>query len=160
MSNNRLISSIDSVRPKLYDYLSEYSHDTGFTLPEWLNAYLVNLLAAKIRDTDIQPEPSWGEKYLILSTQARYNPRIANELRQYADQCLWASSTIYHHNHIKLSYIMDLGSTSYIQAAELLEEPNYDNLGKWFNPLHEFLYGVLYSNSGQYKLELVKFLQT
>jgi len=152
------ISSIDSVRPKLYDYLNEYSQHTGFPMPDWLNAYLVNMLASKIRDTEIQPEPSWGEKYLILSSQAKVNPRAAQELRQYADQCLWASSTIYHNNHIKLNYIMDLGSTSYIQAAELLEEPNYDNLGKWFNPLHEFLYGALYSNSDQYRLELVKFL--
>jgi hypothetical protein len=151
------ISSIDSVRPKLYDYINEYSQNTGFPMSDWLNAYLVNLLASKIRETGIQPEPSWGEKYLILSSQARFNPRIAQELRQYADQCLWASATVYHHNLIKLNYIMDLGSTSYIQAAELLEEPNYDNLGKWFNPLHEFLYGALYSNGNQYRLELVKF---
>lgn len=135
------------------EHVHEHAERVGFSAPEALEYYLVDLLTARIRQTTIIPEPSFGERYLQL-----YDAKTtAREIREYADQCLFFTGLLPKYGHrrgLDLDYYASLGISSYYTVGDLTEDDRMIQLGNWFYHLQKFLNSALHPET---RLELFKF---
>ena len=69
--------------------LRERESATGFIVPELLHEYLVELLDSRLTRVDIIPDPSFGERYLLL----QQTPSVS-AFKDYADTCLFFTSLL------------------------------------------------------------------
>jgi hypothetical protein len=123
-------------------HLHRHSQQTGFELPLLLREYLVAMLAARIRCTEVIPEPSFAERYLQLYR----NPRF-EEIRYFADQCLFFVSLMPDYGYrrgVDMDYYAALGKSAYLTLGDLAHDDRYTQLAHWFHPLQRFLDSALH----------------
>lgn len=123
-------------------HLDRHSQQTGFELPLLLREYLVALLAARLKRTEVIPEPSFAERYLQLYR----NPRFG-EIRDFADQCLFFVSLMPDYGYrrgLDMEYYAALGISAYYTLGDLAHDDRYTQLGHWFYPLQRFLDSALH----------------
>jgi len=134
-----------------YDLLAEHSNRTGFQMPDSLASYLVELLAQRIDNVDIIPDPSFAECYLKLQ-----QTKNVTYIREYADTCLFFTSLLPEYGHrrgLSMDYYATLGISSYYTAADLSMDDRYTQLGNWFYYLQKFLNTAIHPDK---RLELFK----
>lgn len=110
---------------------------TGFSPPELLHQYLVELLHSRLQSVDLIPDPSFAECYLRL-----WQRPSAQAFKHYADQCLFFTSLMPEYGHrrgLSVDYYAQLGQSSYTAASDLAQELCYKQLAEWFYPLQRFL---------------------
>ena len=134
------------------DLIREHRARTGFEMPLLLEQYLVQMLAARVEQTDIIPEPSFAECYLRLAQR----PSVAS-LQLFADQCLFFTALMPDYGQrrgLSLDYYATLGISAYYTAGDLAPDPRFTQLGNWFYHLQRFLTTALHPEQ---RLELFKF---
>jgi len=117
--------------------IREREKETGFELPKAIEEYCIYLLAERVERTDLIPDPSFGEKYLLMYQ----NPR-ADDFRQFGDDCLFFTSILPEFGHkrgLNKRYYCDLGVSSYHTCGELIGDQLYKELGNYFYELQRFL---------------------
>lgn len=120
-----------------YDLIKDRERETGFEMPESVEHYCVFLLADRVEKTDLIPDPSFGEKYLLL-----YNTKDHSEIRHFADDCLFFTSILPEYGRrrgLNMDYYATLGISSYYAYGDLTNESLYTQLGNWFYELQKFL---------------------
>ncbi len=120
-------------------------------MPELLENYIVDLLTERLHRVDIIPEPSFAERYLILSQK----PRLS-ELKDYADSALFFCSLMPEYGRrrgLSMDYYATLGISTYYTAGDLAPDPRYTQLGNWFYHLQKFLNSAIHP---EVRLELYK----
>jgi hypothetical protein len=133
-------------------HLVDHSRNTGFTAPELLLHYLAELLDDRLTRVDLVPDPSFGERYLML-----YASTSAAEFKDYADSCLFFTSLLPEYGHrrgLSMDYYATLGISTYYSLGDLVEDPKYTQLGNWFYHLQKFLNSAI---RPEQRLELFKF---
>lgn len=131
--------------------LVEHSERTGFTAPELLLHYLVNLLDSRLQRLDIIPDPSFAERYLML-----YNSNDPAEYVDYADSALFFCALMPDYGSrrgLSMDYYATLGISSYYAAGDLVGDSRYTQLGNWFYHLQKFLNSAIHP---EVRLELFR----
>ena len=138
-------------RQQFDQLLRERESATGFAVPELLHQYLVELLDSRLTRVDIIPDPSFGERYLLLQQTPS-----AGAFKDYADTCLFFTSLLPEYGlrrGLSMDYYCTLGISSYYLAGDLAREACYTQLGNWFYHLQKFLNSAVKPNVN---LELFK----
>ena len=133
-------------------HLDFHCTKTGFSAPEILLDYLAGMLSDRLERTDIIPDPSFAERYLMLLQAPRAEP-----LQDYADSCLFFTSLMPEYGNrrgLNLDYYCTLGIASYYSLADIVEDDRYVQLGNWFYHLQKFLNTAIHP---EIRLELFKF---
>lgn len=141
-----------TVESQFRSHLQRHCEVTGFTPPDLLLDYLVLLLSSRIQRTDIIPDPSFAERWLLLQS----NPTTA-ALADYGDTCLFFTSLLPEYGRrrgLPMDYYCTLGISAYYSAADLASQDCYVQLGNWFYTLQKFLHSAI---TPQQRLELFKF---
>lgn len=141
-----------AARDIIYQHLHDHSSRTGFSMPEPLEWYLVDLLADRLDRVDIIPEPSFAERYLRLYTETRLA-----QFKDYADSALFFVSLMPEYGRrrgLDMTYYATLGISAYYTLADLSADDRYTQLGNWFYHLQRFLHSSLRSGS---RLEFTEF---
>lgn len=120
-------------------------------MPESLESYLVELLAQRVDNTELIPEPSFAERYLML-----YQTRNVAVIREFADTCLFFTSLLPEYGRrrgLSMDYYATLGISSYYTAGDISDDVRFTQLGNWFYHLQKFLNSAIHP---AVKLELFK----
>ena len=126
----------DAYRVAFYDVVKDTQINTGYNLPEELEAYVVMLLAHFIDRPDYLPEQSFAESYLKLR---RSSGLSAKEL---GDTCLFVTGVFptYGSKHgLNRRYYQDIGIGSYEMVAEVMHPTLFTQLATHFHFLSDFI---------------------
>ena len=126
----------DAYTEVFYDIVRETQVDTGYELPEYIEAYVVMLLAYHIDRPNFLPEKSFAEAYMKLRKPADYS---AKEL---GDTCLFVTGVFptYGKKHgLNRRYYQDIGSTSYEMVAEVMNGELFNSLATNFVFVSDFI---------------------
>ena len=140
-----------TARQILASHLQTHRDQTGFDMPWLLEDYLVDLLTVRLTRTDVIPEPSFAERYLLLFQH--YN---AAAYKDYADSALFFCSLLPDYGRrrgLGMDYYASLGISTYYALGDLAADSRYTQLGNWFYHLQKFLYSLLHAQS---RLDLVR----
>jgi hypothetical protein len=132
--------------------LYEHSRASGFTAPELLLDYLVNLLDSRLTRVDLIPDPSFAERYLLLYQSSRPADYV-----DYADSALFFCSLMPDYGSrrgLSMDYYATLGISTYYAVGDMVEDDRYIQLGNWFYHLQRFLNSAIHP---EVRLELFKF---
>ena len=138
----------DAYRIAFYDVVKETQAETGYELPEHLEAYVVMLLAHHIDRPDFLPENSFAEAYLKLT---RPSSMTAKEL---GDTCLFITGVFptYGRKHgLNRRYYQNIGIGSYEMVAEILHPKLFSELASHFHFLSDFIEITTRSKSSYYR---------
>jgi hypothetical protein len=125
----------------------ETQAETGFELPEPVQAYVVMLLAHNMDRPDFLPEHSFAEAYLKLRRPSGYS---AKEL---GDACLFVSGVFpsYGKKHgLNRAYYQDIGISSYDMVAETLNGELFRTLSVRFVFVSDFIGIVTRSSTNEH----------
>jgi len=125
------------IHEQFRSHIQSHCERTGFYMPELLEDYIVGLLASRLRETELIPHPSFGERYMILQQVNR-----AHLFQEYADQCLFFVSLLPEYGRrrgLDINYWANLGISSYYAVADRIEDDRFIQLGNWFYTLQKFL---------------------
>lgn len=114
----------------------ETQHQTGYELPEDLQAYLAMLLGSYIDRPHFLPEESFAEAYLTLK-----NPRHVSA-KELADACLFVVGVFPNMGHSKgldSDYYKGIGVSSYDIAAQGLNSAMFKMLRDRFDLASEII---------------------
>jgi len=117
--------------------LREHCALTGFTAPELLLQYLATLLDSRLTRTDLIPDPSFAERYLML-----YSSKNPADYVDYADSALFFCALMPDYGQrrgLSMDYYATLGISTYYAAGDLVSDDRYIQLGNWFYSLQRFL---------------------
>ena len=134
------------------DYLDQHCASTGFAAPLLLVDYLAALLASRLDRVDIIPDPSFGERWLVLQQSGH-----AGDFKDYADTCLFFTSLMPEYGvrrGLSLEYYAALGISSYYTVGDRVADDRYIQLGNWFYHLQKFLNSAIRPDR---RLELYSF---
>jgi hypothetical protein len=140
-----------NVEQQFRSHLEQHCELTGFSPPDLLLDYLVLLLTSRLHRTDLIPEPSFAERWLLLQ-QRPTTPALVD----YADTCLFFTSLLPEYGRrrgLSIDYYSTLGISAYYSAADLARETCYTQLASWFYPLQKFLNSAITPDQ---RLELFK----
>ena len=141
------------IQEQFRSHIRTHCDKTGFNVPELLEDYLVGLLSSRLRETEIIPEPSFGERYLQLQQLNR-----AHLFQEYADQCLFFVSLLPEYGKkrgLDIDYYATLGIASYYAVGDRIRDDRFIQMGNWFNHLQKFLNSAIHPRT---RLELFDFL--
>ena len=141
------------IQQQFRSHIQRHCYETGFSIPELFEDYLVGLLSSRLRETEIIPEPSFGERYLQLQQLNR-----AHLFQEYADQCLFFVSLLPEYGKkrgLDIDYYATLGIASYYTVADTIRDDRFIQLGNWFHHLQKFLNSAIHPKS---RLELFDFI--
>jgi len=130
-------------------HIRNHAERVGFEMPGLLEAYLVELLASRLSRVDLIPDPSFGERYMILLNEGKLSA-----LKDYADTCLFFTSLLPEYGRrrgLSLDYYCTLGISSYYTVGEGLPDDRYIQMGNWFYHLQKFLNSAIHPET---RLEL------
>jgi hypothetical protein len=116
--------------------VKETQSETGYELPEALEAYVVMLLASKVDAVELLPKQGFGKTYLTLTQSSKQN---AKEL---GDTCLFVTGVFPKYGskyNINQSYYVNIGISSYELAARTLNYNTFYLLAKHFEFLRLFI---------------------
>ena len=140
-------------RDVIAEHVHTHAERVGFSAPEALEYYLVDLLASRIRQTSVIPEPSFAERYLQL-----YDPKTRpSEIKDFADQCLFFTGLLPAYGRrrgLNMDYYASLGISSYYTVGDITEDDRMIQLGNWFYHLQQFINSAIHP---QTRLELFRF---
>jgi len=139
-------------RSQFQRLLREHCDSTGFSAPDLLLHYLVDLLDSRLTRVDLIPDPSFAERYLML-----YSSNRASEYIDYADSALFFCALMPDYGHrrgLSMDYYATLGISTYYAAGDLARDHRYTQLGNWFYSLQKFLNSAI---RPEVRLELYKF---
>jgi hypothetical protein len=142
---------VNITRGQFERLLVEHSENTGFVVPELLLHYLVNLLDSRLTRTELIPDPSFAERYLML-----YHSSDVSQYIDYADSALFFCSLMPEYGvrrGLSMEYYATLGISTYYAAGDLIEDDRYIQLGNWFYHLQKFLCTAI---KPEIRLELLK----
>ena len=109
------------IQQQFRSHIQRHCAETGFSIPELLEDYLVGLLSSRLRETEIIPEPSFGERYLQLQQLNR-----AYLFQEYADQCLFFVSLLPEYGKrrgLDINYYSKLGIASCAPSFVVVKAP-------------------------------------
>jgi len=141
------------IQEQFRSHIRTHCDKTGFNVPELLEDYLVGLLSTRLRETEIIPEPSFGERYLQLQQLNR-----AYLFQEYADQCLFFVSLLPEYGKrrgLDINYYASLGIASYYTVADRINDDRFIQMGNWFYHLQKFLNSAIHPDT---RLEIVDLL--
>ena len=142
------------IQQQFRSHIQRHCDETGFTIPDLLEDYLVGLLSSRLRETELIPEPSFGERYLQLQQLNR-----AYLFQEYADQCLFFVSLLPEYGKkrgLDIDYYATLGIASYYAVGDTIRDDRFIQLGNWFHHLQKFLYTAIHPHT---HLELFEFVK-
>jgi len=142
------------IQEQFRSHIHRHCAETGFSMPELLEDYLVGLLSSRLRETEIIPEPSFGERYLQLQQLNR-----AHLFQEYADQCLFFVSLLPEYGKrrgLDINYYASLGIASYYSVGDAISDERFIQLGNWFYHLQKFLNSAIHPRA---RLDLFDFLK-
>ena len=125
------------IQQQFRSHIERHSKETGFRLPERLEDYIVGLLSSRLRETELIPEPSFGERYLNLQELNR-----AYLFQEYADQCLFFVSLCPEYGEkrgLDIEYYATLGISSYYSVGDKMQDDRFIQMGNWFYYLQKYL---------------------
>lgn len=126
-----------AARDIIYQHISEHQRQSGFSMPQLLAEYVVDLVTDRMTRVDIIPDPSFAERYLALYTETRLG-----QFKDYADSALFFCSLMPEYGQrrgLSMDYYAALGISAYYTLADLSEDDRYTQLGNWFYHLQRFL---------------------
>ena len=141
------------IQEQFRSHIRTHCDKTGFNVPELLEDYLVGLLSSRLRETEIIPEPSFGERYLQLQQLNR-----AHLFQEYADQCLFFVSLLPDYGKkrgLDINYYASLGIASYYNVGDAVRDDRFIQMGNWFYHLQKFLNSAIHPRA---RLELFDFI--
>ena len=141
------------IQEQFRSHIRTHCDKTGFNVPELLEDYLVGLLSSRLRETEIIPEPSFGERYLQLQQLNR-----AYLFQEYADQCLFFVSLLPEYGKrrgLDINYYASLGIASYYTVGDTIRDDRFIQMGNWFHHLQKFLNSAIHPRT---RLELFDFM--
>lgn len=118
--------------------------ETGYELPEAVEAYVVMLLAHNMERPNFLPEKSFAQAYMKLRRPADYS---AKEL---GDTCLFVSGVFpqYGRKHgLNRRYYQDIGISSYDMVSEVFNRSLFSTLSTHFVFVSDFITVVTNSNT-------------
>lgn len=136
----------DAYTNVFYDVVKESQGRHGYELPEYIEAYVVMLLASHIDRPDFLPEKSFAQAYLKLRRPADYS---AKEL---GDTCLFVTGvfpTFGKKHGLNRRYYQDIGSTSYGMVAEVMNGELFNSLATHFVFVSEFIELTVHSSKDE-----------
>ena len=116
--------------------VKETQAETGYELPETIEAYVVMLLAHNMDRPHFLPEHSFAQAYLKLRRPADYT---AKEL---GDACLLVTGAFpsYGSKHgLDRRYFQDIGISSYDMVAEIMNSDLFGTLSNHFIFVSDFI---------------------
>ena len=141
------------IQEQFRSHIRTHCDKTGFNVPELLEDYLVGLLSSRLRETEIIPEPSFGERSLQLQQLNR-----AHLFQEYADQCLFFVSLLPEYGKrrgLDINYYASLGIASYYSVGDSVQDDRFIQLGNCFYHLQKFLNSAIHPKT---RLELFDFI--
>lgn len=125
--------------------LQECYDRQGWTIPVDVIAYQTRLLAERIDRTAWQPEPSYAERYMTITT--------LNEALELAETC-WFTRAVFPElgskRGINSSYYVQIGQGCYEQVLRYNETVTVKTMHKHFEFLAEAAYTAI-RHSGQFR---------
>jgi hypothetical protein len=141
-----------AARDIIYAHLHTHSVHTGFSMPELLEWYLVDLLVERLDRVDIIPEPTFAQRYLALYEETRLS-----EFKDFADSALFFVSLMPDYGRrrgLNMDYYATLGISTYYTLSDLSDDARYTQLANWFYALRQFLESALHPGTD---LRLLRF---
>jgi hypothetical protein len=141
------------IQQQFRSHIRSHCYQTGFNMPDLLEDYIVGLLSSRLRETELIPEPSFGERYLQLQHLNR-----AALFQEYADQCLFFVSLLPEYGKrrgLDIGYYATLGIASYYTVGDRIRDDRFIQMGNWFYHLQKFLNSAIHP---EVRLELFDFL--
>ena len=140
------------IQQQFRSHIQRHCKETGFTIPDLLEDYLVGLLSTRLRQTELIPEPSFGERYLNLQELNR-----AHLFQEYADQCLFFVSLLPEYGKrrgLDINYYASLGIASYYSVGDRIQDDRFIQMGNWFYHLQKFLNSAIHPKTRLEMLDL------
>jgi len=119
-----------------YNVVKDTCDTEGYEIPVDVESYIVYLLADKVSQPNLLPEPNFAIAFLSLSIN---NP---NEAKNLGDTCLFVSGVFPDYGSKKglsARYYADIGKTSYTIAQHKLNENLFRNLSENFDFFRNFI---------------------
>lgn len=104
--------------------------DFGYELPVEVEHYVVLLLADHVDRPHWQPEPSFAETYMTIST--------SRDAKRLGDACLFMTG-VFPERGPSMEYYVNIGSSSYHRAGRELRRDLFDQLARNFSALGRFI---------------------
>ena len=139
MSNNKY-NMKDSFTYTFYDVVKDTQRQTGYDLPQHVEAYIVMLLSDFVDRDDIPPDSTFAEMFLTIKDQ--------RQAKALGDTCLFVSGVFPRYKSkygINKRYYQDIGSTSYEIASDMNAEL-FPILAKHFVFLSGFIETTIHSS--------------
>ena len=123
----------DEYYEAFFNVVKNTQQNTGFDLPQHVEAYIVMLLSSYVERDDIPPACTFAEIFMTIKT--------SGEAKELGDICLFVSGVfpLYKKRYgINRRYYQDIGSTSYDIASDMNAEL-FPVLSKHFVFLSNFI---------------------
>ena len=120
----------DEYASAFYDVVKDTRDRTGIEMPEYIEHYVVLLLASHVDKSDFLPKKTFAESILELK-----NSRDAKTL---SDTCLFVTC-IFPEYVINVEYYSSIGKTSYNRCTHNLNVQLFETLSLHFDHIRYFI---------------------
>ena len=110
--------------------------ETGFSIPDDIETYIIALLSSHVEKSDFLPQKSFAESYFKLTHRSSYS---AKEL---GDTCLILSGVFPEYGEktgLNKTYYKNIGKSSYEQASRILNRELFYMLYLHFDLISKFI---------------------
>jgi hypothetical protein len=120
----------DEYASAFYDVVKDTRNRTGIEMPEYIEHYIVCLLASHVDKSDFLPTKTFAESILKIS-----NSRDAKTL---GDTCLFVTG-IFPEYGLNVEYYSSIGKMSYNRCTHNLNIELFETLSKHFDHIRFFI---------------------
>ena len=108
----------------------ETREDTGIELPDFVEQYVILLLASRTKQQHFLPKTTFAETFLSLETK--------KQAKDLGDTCLFVTG-VFPEYGISIDYYSTIGKNSYRQVATCYNPELFDTLSNHFDYVRFFI---------------------
>jgi len=108
----------------------ETKKDTGIEMPDYIEQYIILLLASRVRDQEFLPATTFAETFFDLQSK--------QQAKELGDHCLFITGMFPDYG-ISIDYYSLIGKSSYDQASQIYNPELFGKLSTHFEYVRDFI---------------------
>ena len=120
----------DEYASAFYDVVKDTRYRTGIEMPEYIEHYVVLLLASHVDKSDFLPTKTFAESMLEI--------KYSRDAKTLGDTCLFVTG-IFPEYGIDVNYYSHIGKISYNRCTTALNIELFETLSKHFDHIRFFI---------------------
>jgi len=108
----------------------ETRNETGIEMPDYVEQYIILLLASRVRDQEFLPTTTFAETFFELQSK--------QQAKELGDHCLFITGMFPDYG-ISIDYYSLIGASSYDQASQIYNPELFGKLSRNFEYVRDFI---------------------